>query len=34
MRYYTIMDSLLSKYGVISTEFDSIDRGDAGSIDI
>ena len=25
--YYAIMDFLLSKYGVIFTEFDSIDRG-------
>ena len=28
------MDSLLSTYGVIFTEFDSNDRGDADSIDI
>ena len=27
--YYTIMDFLLSKYGLIFTEFDSIDRGGA-----
>ena len=27
--YYTIMDFLLSKYGLIITEFDSIDRGGA-----
>ena len=26
-KYYTIMDFLLSKYGLIFTEFDSIDRG-------
>ena len=29
MKYYTIMDFLLSKYGLIFTEFDSIDRGGA-----
>ena len=29
MSYYTIMDFLLSKYGLIFTEFDSIDRGGA-----
>ena len=28
-RQYTIMDFLLSKYGLIFTEFDSIDRGGA-----
>ena len=28
-QYYTIMDFLLSKYGLIFTEFDSIDRGGA-----
>ena len=27
--HYTIMDFLLSKYGLILTEFDSIDRGGA-----
>ena len=27
--YYTIMDFLLSKYGLIFTEFDSIDWGGA-----
>ena len=27
MEHYTIMDFLLSKYGLIFTEFDSIDRG-------
>ena len=27
--YYTIMDFLLGKYGLIFTEFDSIDRGGA-----
>ena len=27
--HYTIMDFLLSKYGLIFTEFDSIDRGGA-----
>ena len=27
MRYYTIMDFLLSKYSLIFHEFDSIDRG-------
>ena len=30
MNHYTIMDFLLSKYGLIFTEFDSIDRGGAG----
>ena len=29
VQYYTIMDFLLSKYGLIFTEFDSIDRGGA-----
>ena len=29
IQYYTIMDFLLSKYGLIFTEFDSIDRGGA-----
>ena len=29
MVYYTIMDFLLSKYGLIFTEFDRIDRGGA-----
>ena len=29
LEYYTIMDFLLSKYGLIFTEFDSIDRGGA-----
>ena len=27
--HYTIMDFLLSKYGLIFTEYDSIDRGGA-----
>ena len=31
-KYYTIMDFLLSKYGLIFTEFDSIDRGGAASV--